>query len=130
MRSVPAKGEWIALPVGPEVVAGLAGLAGELPLEVVVRCSSGGGGRLPALLVTLRGRLVLCSRQGRFGVELTGHATGDFAWMALRRGRGGPDYWQGALEQRREGYPAVVVYFAAALNEVEVRYRRLRGTGR
>lgn len=92
--------------------------------EVLVRFSIGErrGMRveIPAVRTVLQGRLEAHPRVDRFRVWIDGWSEGDRAWLARRKGRGGPDYWQGAVEYRPHGKPALVLYFTAPLDGLEI----------
>jgi hypothetical protein len=117
--------QWQPIPSGdPELFARLREAEGE---AVCVRFGMGLGDGLqveiPAARLMVEGRLRVEAGVDRFAVEITGWEGGDFAWFARRRGRGGPDYWQGALEYHAEGRPGLVLYFTAALDGLEIRVR-------
>jgi len=71
---------------------------------------------VPAASLILQGRLRVEAEVDRFAIEIAGWGAGDFAWFARRKGRGRTDYWQGAIEHRPEGRPALVLYFTAPLD--------------
>lgn len=100
--------------------------------EVLVRFSVGAhqGMRveIPSTRTLVQGRLEVHPRVDRFRVWIDGWGTGDFAWFARRKGRGGPGYWQGAIEYRPQGKPALVHYFTAALDGLELQVLPATGT--
>jgi len=79
--------------------------------------------QVPAVSLTLRGRLVVEAQVDRFAVAVPGWAEGDFAWFSRRKGRGRTDYWQAAIEYRPVGLPALVLYLTAPLDGLELRVR-------
>ena len=99
------------------------------PAEVHVRFGIGVGEGfavdVPAASLTLQGRLRVEPGTDRLGIEVPGWGPDDFAWFARRKGRGRTDYWQGAIEYRPEGRPALVFYFTAPLDGLEIRLRTL-----
>jgi hypothetical protein len=99
------------------------------PAEVYVRFGIGVGKGfavdVPAASLTLQGRLQVEHQVDRFGVQVPGWGPDDFAWLARRKGRGRTDYWQGAIEYHPEGRPALVLYFTAPLDGLEIRLRTL-----
>jgi hypothetical protein len=114
---------WTALPSdAPDLFSRLRELG---PLRACVRFGVGLGEGLhveiPAARLMVEGLLHAEPQVDRFGIEVPGWGAGDFAWFARRRGRGGPDYWQGAIEHRPEGRPALVLYFTAPLDGLEIR---------
>lgn len=98
------------------------------PVKASVRFAIGteGGHRVevPAVRLQLTGTLRVEPLHDRFAVLVDGWGPDDFAWFARRKGRGRPDYWQGAIEHRPSGRPDVVVYFTAPLDGLEIRLRR------
>ena len=99
------------------------------PSEVHVRFGIGVGRGftvdVPAASLTVQGRLRVEPDVDRFGIEVPGWGPDDFAWFARRKGRGRTDYWQGAIEYRPEGRPALVLYFTAPPDGLEIRVRSL-----
>ena len=75
---------------------------------------------IPATSLTLHGRLRVMPSVDRFGLEVDGWGADDFAWFGRRKGRGRRDYWQGAIEYRPEGRPALVLYFTAPEDGLEI----------
>lgn len=104
--------------------------------EVWLRFGIGveGGYRVevPAVRLSLQGRLAVAPRVDRFTVAVPGWGPEDFAWFGRRKGRGRTDYWQGAIEYRPEGQPALVLYFTAPDDGLEISIRAstfAHGTG-
>jgi hypothetical protein len=99
------------------------------PAEVRVRFGIGTHGSaavdVPAVSFTLQGRLRVEPHVDRFAVEVPGWGPDDYAWFGRRKARGRPDYWQGAVEHRPEGRPALVIYFTAPEKGLEVSVRPL-----
>jgi hypothetical protein len=94
--------------------------------EVHVRFRIGTGGfvvDVPAASLTLQGRLRVAPSRDRFTVAVPGWGPDDFAWFSRRKGRGRPDYWQGAIEYRPQGCPALVLYVTAPLDGLEISVR-------
>ena len=83
----------------------------------------GYGVEVPANSLTVQGRLRVMSGVDRFAVEVAGWSADDFAWFGRRKGRGRGDYWQGAIEYRPEGRPALVLYFTAPEDGLEISVR-------
>ncbi len=81
---------------------------------------------VPAARTTLQGRLEVHPQVDRFRIRLEGWSEEDFIWLARRKGRGGPGYWQGAIEYRPEGKPALVHYFTAPLDGLVIKLRPTR----
>lgn len=79
--------------------------------------------QVPAVRLHLTGALRVEAQHDRLSVLVPGWGPEDFAWFARRKGRGRPDFWQGAVEHRPEGSPALVVYFTAPLDGLEIRVR-------
>ena len=75
---------------------------------------------VPAASLTLQGRLRSEPGVDRFGVEVPGWGTEDFAWFARRKGRGRTDYWQAAIEHKPAGRPALILYLTAPLDGLEI----------
>ena len=75
---------------------------------------------VPATSLTLQGPLRVMPAVDRFAVEVRGWGPDDFAWFGRRKGRGRSDYWQGAVEYRPEGRPALVLYFTAPEDGLEI----------
>jgi hypothetical protein len=117
--------EWLSLPSDAPDLFDRLRSAGAAQISVRFGIGTEGGHRveIPAVRLVLTGQLQVEARQDRFGVLVPGWGEGDFAWFARRKGRGGPDYWQGAVEHRPEGLPALVVYFTAPLDGLEIRLR-------
>lgn len=99
-------------------------LRGLPPTDVIVRFRIGVGERgkveVPAVSLTLQGRLRVEPGVDRFGIEVPGWGAEEFAWFARRKGRGRTDYWQAAIEHKPEGRPALVLYLTAALDGLEI----------
>jgi hypothetical protein len=119
--------EWLPLRSDdPELFSRLRALVNA---EVHLRCGIGTGDgfrvEVPAASLTLRGRLSVEPVVDRLGILPEGWGAGDFVWFARRKGRGRTDYWQGAIEYRPEGQPALVLYLTAALDGLELRVREL-----
>jgi hypothetical protein len=95
--------------------------------EISLRARHGtGNGRkveVPSASIVLQGTLRVQAAVDRFAVDVPGWGSDDFAWLARRKGRGGPDYWQGAIEYRCGGRPALVVYFTAPAEGIQLRVR-------
>ncbi len=123
--SEPERG-WTVLSSGlPDLFSRLREVG---PAEVLVRFSIGTEARyqveVPGCRTAILGRLALQPGVDRFNVHVSGWGQDDFAWFGRRKGRGCEDYWQGAVEYRPEGRPALVVYFTAPLDGLEIRVRR------
>ena len=99
------------------------------PAEVSIRFGIGteAGHRVevPACAMILQGALQVEPEVDRISVEVPGWGPADFAYFGRRKGRGRPDYWQGAIEYRPENRPALVLYFTAALDELQIKSRPL-----
>ena len=95
--------------------------------EVSIRFGMGTEGRqrvaVPAARLVLQGRMQVKPNADRISIEIESWGAGDFAWLARRKGRGRPDYWQGAIEHRAADRPALVLYFTAPLSEIEISVR-------
>jgi hypothetical protein len=76
---------------------------------------------VPSASLTLQGELTVELNVDRFGIRLPGGGVGDFAWFSRRKARGRPEYWQGAIEQHRDGGPALVLYFTAPADGLTLR---------
>ena len=119
--------KWTPLdPTSPELFEQLRAL--DHP-EASIRFGIGTEGRhrvaVPAARLVLQGRLRLEADVDRFSVEIEGWGPADFAWLARRKGRGRPDYWQGAVEHRATDRPALVFYFTAPLSGIEISVRQI-----
>lgn len=97
------------------------------PAEVRVRFEHGTGDgyrvEVPGASFTLQGVLRVEPEVDRISVEVPGWSAGDFAYFARRKGRGRTDYWQGAVEYHPSDRPALVFYFTAALDGLEIKTR-------
>ena len=127
----PTSGEaWVPLrSEDPDLFTRLRGLVNaELHLRCEIGTSEGFRVQVPAASLTLRGPLTVEPVHDRFAIHPDGWGAGDFVWFARRKGRGRTDYWQGAIEYRPEGRPALVLYVTAELEGLELRVReRLSG---
>jgi hypothetical protein len=117
--------DWQKLPSeDPDLFLRLRGLGEtEICVRFGIGTERGDGVDIPAARLMVEGRLRVEPEVARFGVTVSGWGPSDFAWFARRVGRGGPDYWQGALEYRPEGRPALVLYFTARLDALEISVR-------
>lgn len=116
---------WRTVPSGArDLFERLEALQGQTGL---VRFGIGTGGGLrvdvPAARMSLQGRLEVRRSLDRIIIHVEGWGDDDFAWFGRRKGRGRPDYWQGAIEYRPAGCPALVLYFTAPLDGLEIRVR-------
>lgn len=119
--------DWLTLdPAHPDLFTQLRELG---PSEASVRFNHGiddaGRVQVPASSLTLQGALRVEAGVDRFGILIPGWGENDFVWLARRRGRGRSDYWQGAIEQKPGGRPALIFYFTAELDGLEIRVRRI-----
>jgi hypothetical protein len=117
---------WQKLPAdAPDLFTQLRELDGA---EVYVRFRIGIGEgthvEVPAATLTVQGRLGVEPVVDRFAVEVPGWGPEDFAWFARRKGRGRPDYWQGAIEYHGPAHPALILYFTAPPDALEISVKR------
>ena len=120
-----ARESWERFPSdAPELFTRLRGKTdAEIHLRFGIGTAEGYRVEVPAASLTLRGRLTVEASVDRFTIHLEGWGDGDFAWFARRKGRGRTDYWQGAIEYRPAGLPALVLYVTAPLDGLEIRVR-------
>ncbi len=118
-------GRWSELESGdPDLFSRMRELEGrEVRVRFAVGLGEGARVEIPALRLVIAGRLRPVPGLDRFGLLPDGWGPTDLAWFARRRGRGGPPYWQGALEYRPAGRPTLVLYFTAPLDGLEIRVR-------
>jgi hypothetical protein len=76
---------------------------------------------VPAASLIVQGWLRVEPGVDRLVVEVPGWGPEDFAWFGRRKGRGRTDYWQGAIEHRPGGRPALVLYFTAPADGLLIR---------
>lgn len=113
-------------PADPEFFARLRELgAAEVSIRFGIGTEEGFQVEVPAASLMLQGRLRVEREVDRISVEVPGWGTEDFAYFARRKGRGRTDYWQGAIEYRPAGRPALVLYFTAELAGLQIRTRIL-----
>lgn len=117
---------WQTFPSGaPDLFTRLEALQGR---TVLIRFGIGTGSgiqvEVPAARMSLQGRLEVRRSLDRIIIHVEGWGEEDFAWFGRRKGRGRPDYWQGAIEYRPSGAPAMVLYFTAPLDSLEIRIRQ------
>lgn len=116
---------WEAFPSeAPDLFSQLESLQGH---AVLVRFGIGTGEgfrvEVPAARMAVQGRLEVRRSLDRIVVQVEGWGESDFAWFGRRKGRGRPDYWQGAIEYRPANSLALVLYFTAPLDGLEIRVR-------
>jgi len=116
---------WQTLPSdAPDLFDRLRALEGaEIHLHFGIGTAAGWQVDVPAASLNLRGRLQVEKTVDRFAVKVPDRGAADFAWFGRRRGRGRPDYWQGAIEHRVAGRPALVLYFTAPAGGLRLRVR-------
>lgn len=121
-----ATGEWEPLPSdATDLFSRLRERAGgRVCVRVRVGVEAGCRVAVPAASCAVQGLLRVEPVVDRFSVLVEGWGAGGFAWLARRLGRGhaqrAPDYWQGAVEYHAEGRPALVLYFTAPADGLEI----------
>jgi hypothetical protein len=118
-------GDWLSLPSGAaDLFDRLRALEhAELHLRWGIGDAEGFRVQVPAASLTVRGPVSVEPVVDRFTIRPEGWRDGDFIWFARRLGRGRTDYWQGAIEYRAAGAPALVLYLTAPLDGLELRVR-------